>query len=320
MNDKVFMSTTPSGIRRASCKNGEWVVEQKLDGMDVRCLTAHGDVVYAGTDKNGVMRSSDRGESWQPAGLLDQPIRALAASPVQPNVIYAGTKPPGLFVSQDGGAHWQELKSLRDMRQWWWFTPAESGAEYVQAIALSPTKPDVILVGIEFGAVLHSENGGQTWSTHRKGALRDCHSMTFHPTNGEWIYQGGGGGAAVSKDGGRTWSQSRRGRDRHYGWAVSADPERPEVWYMSAAPGPMRAHGPREARAYIFRSMGGAIWEKLEGDLPSDHMPYALLADAPGHLYAGLDNGDVWHSTDYGDHWQQLPFSLGSIVRTLILI
>jgi hypothetical protein len=49
-------------------------------------------------------------------------------------------------------------------------------------------------------------------------------------------------------------------------------------------------------------------------------MAYGLLTDpdAPGHLYAGLANGDVWHSADYGDSWEILPFNLGGIHQTLI--
>jgi len=51
-------------------------------------------------------------------------------------------------------------------------------------------------------------------------------------------------------------------------------------------------------------------------------MPYALLTDpaAPGYLAAGLSNGDIWQSTDHGDHWSQLPFNLGGIHRALIRI
>jgi len=49
---------------------------------------------------------------------------------------------------------------------------------------------------------------------------------------------------------------------------------------------------------------------------------YALLTDpdAPGHLYAGLSNGNVWHSADYGDAWQKLPFNLKGIHRTMIAL
>jgi hypothetical protein len=33
-----------------------------------------------------------------------------------------------------------------------------------------------------------------------------------------------------------------------------------------------------------------------------------------------LSNGDVWHTVDYGDHWQRLPLNLGGIHRSLIMI
>jgi hypothetical protein len=150
--------------------------------------------------------------------------------------------------------------------------------------------------------------------------------MAFHATNGDWVYEVGGSGAgvSVSRDSGRTWKQSRAGLDRHYGWACAADPARPEVWYASLSPGPGKAHSENDARACIFRSVGGAAWQKLGGGLPQplSYMPYALLTDpsAPGHVYAGLSNGDVWHSADYGDHWRKFPFSLRGIRRTLIML
>jgi hypothetical protein len=51
-------------------------------------------------------------------------------------------------------------------------------------------------------------------------------------------------------------------------------------------------------------------------------MPYALLTDPaePGHVYAGLSNGDVWFSADHGDMWQRLPFNLGGNYRSLIML
>jgi hypothetical protein len=155
--------------------------------------------------------------------------------------------------------------------------------------------------------------------------LRDCHTLAFHPIDGGWAYQGGGTGAgvSVSHDAGATWTQPRGGLDRHYGWAVAADCARPEVWYASLSPGPMKAHSPHNAQAAIFRSVGGSDWQRLAGGLPQplDAMPYALLADpvASGSLYAGLGNGDIWQSRDYGDTWRQLPLNLKA-VRALILL
>jgi len=337
MKPETFLATTGSGLARASLVNGNWLVEFLLADEDVRCLAAdpHSpNIVYAGTQGNGVLRSNDRGNTWKPAGLAGHNVKALAVSRAEPGTVYAGTKPPLMFVSRDGGANWNEIEPFQRIRSWWWRSPAEADlGAYIQGLALSPTNPKVIMAGIEAGAVVRTEDGGQTWEGHRPGALRDCHTITFHATNGDWVYEAGGsgGGAAYSRDGGKTWHQPKAGLDRHYGWAVAADPARPEVWYVSVSaalaswtqPIPA-AHVDGKANAYIFRSAGGAAWQKLGGGLPQplNYMAYALLTDpaAPGHLYAGLSNGDVWHSTDHGDTWAQLPFNLKGIHRTLVML
>lgn len=114
-----------------------------------------------------------------------------------------------------------ELDSFRHIPwRWLWLSPAEKPfSAYVQAIALSPTNPQVIMAGIEAGAVVHSADGGQTWNGHRRGALRDCHLLTFHASNGNWVYEVGGTGAGVSfsRDAGETWAQPKDGLDWHYG-------------------------------------------------------------------------------------------------------
>ncbi|MBW4438439.1 MAG: hypothetical protein KME04_14965 [Pleurocapsa minor GSE-CHR-MK-17-07R] len=327
--NRIFLSTNGSRLARAECaENGRWAVELVLDGVAVRCMAAdphNPNKVFAGTQGSGVLRSEDRGKTWQPSGMQGQTVKSIAVSPAEPGLIVAGTKPPGVFVSRDGGHTWSELESFRRMRRWFWRSPAEKPfTAYVQAIALSPTDSNVIVAGIEAGAVVRSTDGGKTWQPHRDGALRDCHSITFHASNGDWVYEGGGtgAGAAFSRDAGNTWTQTRQGLDRHYGWAAAADPARPEVMYVSVSPGPMKAHSAGNAHAYIFRSTGDA-WEKLGGGLPQplNDMPYALLTDheAPGHVYAGLSNGDVWHSADYGDYWQQLPVNVGTVWTAMIM-
>lgn len=326
----AFLAASGSGVARAARVGGEWKVDFLIADQDVRCLAAdphRSNVVYAGTQGNGILRSADGGVTWRPAGLAGRSVKSLAASRAEPGAVYAGTKPPKLFVSRDGGDRWIELGSFHRLRAWWWISPAESDLRpYVQGVALSPTDPNVIVAGIELGAVLRSEDGGQTWSGHRPGALRDCHSITFHATNGDWMYEAGGtgAGAAFSRDGGVTWRQPKAGLDRRYGWACAADPARPEVWYVSVSSGPMAAHNDGRADAYIFRSVGGAAWQKLGGGLPQplDYMPYALLTDpeSPGHVYAGLSSGEVWHSENHGDTWRKLPFNLGGIHRSLIML
>jgi hypothetical protein len=337
VEDKSFLATTAKGLARAiSSGTGEWLVETVLDEA-VNCVAADpadADVVFAGTQGNGVFRSDDAGATWQHSGMNDRVVKSLAVSPTEPNTVYAGTKPAYLFVSRNGGASWDEIETFRNVRgRRLWFSPAETPFKaYIQAIALSPTDPNVIVAGVEFGAVVRSDDGGKTWSNHKKGSLRDCHGMTFHASNGDWVYESGGsgGGVAVSRDGGANWRQDNDGLDRTYGWACAADPEKPEVWYASLSPMASfpkfvpAAHIDGEANAAIYRSSGGAPWEKLSGGLPEplDYMAYSLVTvpGFHGHLYAGMANGDVWKSTGYGDEWEQLPFNLGDIHRQMIVL
>jgi BNR/Asp-box repeat len=329
---RTILAATHRGIARASAQDVDaaWSVESHLTDYDVRCLAAdpaHPQTVYAGTQNAGVLRSDDGGQTWRTMGLTGYQVKSLVVSRAVPDTIYAGTRPALVFVSHDGGASWKELTAFRSIRsRWLWFSPAEKPfTAYVQALALSPDDPGVIVAGIEAGAVVRSEDGGKTWSGHRSGALRDCHSLAYHPQHSGWVYEGGGTGAgvSVSRDAGATWAQPRGGLDRHYGWAVAADRAHPEVWYASLSPGPTKAHSANNAQAFIFRATGGADWQKLSGGLPQplNAMPYALLTDPThsGHVYAGLSNGQVWHSADYGDTWGRLAFDLPAI-RSMVLL
>jgi hypothetical protein len=51
-------------------------------------------------------------------------------------------------------------------------------------------------------------------------------------------------------------------------------------------------------------------------------MPTALATDpaAPGHLYAGLTNGQIWHSADYGAGWDRLPFQMDAVWYSLLIL
>ncbi len=340
MNKKIFLAATGQDLARAEITEDQWQLHRNLPGMWINCLVADPHKpgrVYAGTQKHGIKISEDSGISWRDLGLEDVTVKSLAVSIHQPGLIYAGGKPASLYVSQDSGQTWKELPGLRQSKKWWWFSPAEPPEwdAYVIALTLSPKDPQVIMAGIELGGVLRSEDGGRTWSKRPRGALLDCHSLTFHQSDGKWVYQGGAGmrcGAAFSRDGGQTWEQPREGLGSKYGFTVAADPVRTEVWYLSASAQPnlLRgeftppAHNDGDARAHIYRSVGGAAWEQLSGGLPEplDYMAYALVTDphTSGHLYAGLANGDVWHTQDYGDSWEQMPFNLGGIHHTMIII
>jgi hypothetical protein len=331
LSQKTFIAVDNQQLTRASCdRDGRWSVETLLSSNKASCLASdptNKNVVYAGTNGEGVFRSEDRGQSWAPLGLEGQIVKSLAVSPHDPDVIYAGLKPASVTLSRDGGQSWTEQESFQRIRgRRFWFSPAEPPDKrpYVQAITISPTNPDVVLAGIEFGAVVRSDDGGQTWSNHLKGTVRDCHDLKFHVTNGDWAYEAGGGGAALGRESGSRWRKANKGLglSKRYGASCAADPERPEIWYYAVSFSPGKAYG-REAEVYLYRSSGGGDWQPIGWvDHPLPQLPVALVTDpsSPGHLYAGLTYGDVYHSADYGDSWQKLPFNMGRIWRSMIVI
>ena len=316
----VFLATGPAGLARAELPGAD--VEKVAAGFDVRCVAADPRAennVYAGTQGDGVLRSDDGGRTWRPSGLDGWVVKSLAISAAAPGRVYAGTKPACLFVSEDGGETWRELTGFRRIfSRRFWFSPAELPFKaYVQGIALSPKDPNLIVAGIEAGAVVRSADAGRTWQDHRRGAMRDCHHLVAHATVDGRFYEGGHGGGACSTDAGETWGRPA-GLDRKYGWAVAADPANPDCWYVSVAPG-IQAHSDH-AQAAIFRSDGGD-WRRVSGGLPEplDFMPYALISGpAPGQLLAGLASGEMWESQDHGDRWTRLDVRMPSIERCLV--
>jgi len=166
MQRKIFMAVTGGLISRASADNsGESEVNHLLEDHEVTCLAydpADPNIVFAGTRAIGVLRSADSGLTWQPSGMENHYLKSLSVSPIEPGTIYAGTKPAYLFVSRDGGSSWSEFDSFRHIRgRRLWFSPAETPFKaYIQAIALSPTDPQAIVVGIESGAVVMADRHG----------------------------------------------------------------------------------------------------------------------------------------------------------------
>ena len=145
------------------------------------------------------------------------------------SVVYAGTEPSNLYRSEDGGETWQLLPELRRLpSEPRWSFPPRPWTHHVSTIALHPTDPDSLAVGIELGGVMRSADGGATWIDHNPQAHSDAHQLLTHPLAPERVYEVAGQGIAISPDRGQSWRRLDDGLDRHYAWAVAADPAEPE--------------------------------------------------------------------------------------------
>jgi photosystem II stability/assembly factor-like uncharacterized protein len=261
--------------------------------------------VLAGCRGGGVFESEDGGASWHDAELPATDVFSVAYSPAD-GAAYAGCEPSALWVRRNGG--WEELSALRDLPSApTWSFPPRPWTSHVRWIAPSPHDANLLLVGIELGGLMRSEDGGASWQDHRPGAQRDVHSLAWHPTETGRAYEAAGGGSAWSHDGGETWQAADEGRDRHYTWALAVDRADPDCWFVSVSPGPFEAHGSRPAQAALYRWRGDGPWEELDLGLPRplDTMPYALAATGDG-LVAALRDGRLFVSQNQGDSWRRL--------------
>jgi hypothetical protein len=319
----TIYAATGDGFARLDRQGQYWTVRhQGIDGA--QCLAVdpvQPAVLYLGTSGWGVWKSTDGGESWAQLNFPAVDVFSLAVSPAD-GALYAGTEPSRMFRSLDGGVGWQELEALQDIpSKPNWSFPPRPWTSHVRWIAPNPQDADLLLVGIELGGLMRSEDGGKTFEDHRPGAQRDVHCLAWHPTAPGRAYQAGGGGAAWSKDGGQTWQPADQGRDRNYTWALAVDPLDADTWFVSASPGAGQAHHSDHAQARIYRWRAGGPWQALSGGLPDllESMPYAL-AFGGDELFAGLSDGRIWSSPDRGDTWHQLELDGSPLPRVQAMV
>jgi photosystem II stability/assembly factor-like uncharacterized protein len=306
----LFVATGDAVMRVADGK-AEAVLEQagaQCVAVDLRSPQR----VLAGCRGGGVFESEDAGASWRDAGLPASDVFSVAYGPAD-GAAYAGCEPSALWARRNGG--WEELSALRELPSApTWSFPPRPWTSHVRWIAPSPHDADVILAGIELGGLMRTSDGGVTWEDHRPGAQRDVHSLAWHPTERGRAYESAGGGSAWSRDDGQIWEGADDGRDRHYTWALAVDPDDPDCWFVSAAPGPFKAHGAPPAQAALYRWRGEGPWEGLDLGLPRplEAMPYALVETGDG-LVVALRDGRLFRSEDSGDTW--LPLEAKGLAR-----
>jgi len=232
MTDLLFVATAHAVVV-AERDGGEWAeVSRGLEGRRVTCITAHSDVVHAGTTE-GAFRSLDRGRSWQPTndGLTERHMRWLTHHPGDPAVLLAGTEPATIHVSRDAGTTWRECPEVARMRdEGGWYLPYSPAAGCVRGFALYGARA---YAAVEQGGMLRSGDMGETWRLVEGSSGRpereapagpvhpDVHSVNVHPSSPDRVTAATGGGLYRSTDGGSHWERLYR----CYCRAVWLDPD-----------------------------------------------------------------------------------------------
>ncbi len=226
-------------------------------GGDVRSLAVHPDrpeIFFLGTSDGQIFVSEDAGETWSQLvpGLnrRNLVIDNLAFDPLDPNTLYSATwelksDKGWLFRTRDGGQTWQEISLDR-------FSSA------IRAIAIAPSAPQQIALGISEGVIL-TLDGGETWDRITRGyrSMYNVESLAFDPQNSNTLYVG------TWHLGWKTTNLGKNWKAIHEGMLLDSDmfsllvnPHNPEVLFSSACTG-------------VYKSENGGLrWTKLRNGLP----------------------------------------------------
>ena len=306
-----------------------------LDGRHISALLiepTHGGL-FAGVHGGGVHFSADGGAHWEErsGGLTIEHVYTLNCREEKSGpVIYAGTEPVGLFRTYDYGRTWQGLPAVSNIpgKEKWMF-PMPPHIAHVKTIAFDPRSADRILVGVEQGGLLETENGGQSWReidsyTRPDDAVyRDIHQVLRRPNHPSEIFMSSGMGLYRSTDDGRTWDHLT-GRDFRIGYPdkLMFAPGDDRLMFMCGAagnPGTWRTLHTARPSVMVSRDLGES-WTPMMAGLPAEMKPsieglsiYATKATLS--LFAGTTDGEVYVSDDGANSWRRICDGLGPVSK-----
>jgi photosystem II stability/assembly factor-like uncharacterized protein len=252
--------------------------------------------LYAGTSEGGVYRSDDRGLTWRAAseGLTGFSVSELAVDPTAPTTLYASTD-NGVHKSDDGGLTWRAV-GLSGQRVW--------------TLAVIPTTPTTLYAGVGYGdepGVYKSTDGGETWRAAGLPGQRIL-TLAVDPTTPTTLYAGvREGGVQRSDDGGATWRAV--GLPGRSVGALAIHPVEPAILYAGTDD---------RGEDALFRSVdGGATWSESVRTGYGGITAVVIDPNAPETVYAANENGKILRSTDGGATWSRekgSPLSSSSLL------
>lgn len=296
-------------------EDGGWRSDHRLGDREheLQCLAVSPEAperLFVGTFDDGLLRSTDGGESFDRVGrsIDSDRVTSAAVSPHDVEEIWVGTEPSAVYRSRDAGDSWERVGGIVDLpSEPEWYFPPRPDTHHVRWIELDPNDFRRVYVGIELGALLVSDDAGETWRERPPGSRRDNHSLATHPDEPDRVYSAAGDGYAESTDGGESWTHPQEGLGHRYCWSVRPDPHAPDTVLVSSANGARSAHSIETADAHVYRRQEG-VWKRLaDRGLPmGEGVVRAVLATHGGAFYAANNRG-LFRSSDVGDSWERLP-------------
>ena len=281
---------------------GQIISHLVLDPRDGRTLIAATKTGHIGPT---IMRSTDRGRTWQeakqppafakvPAGdqdkgrAVDHTFWLTPGHRDEPGVWFAGTSPQGLFRSSDGGNTWQAFSIINDdMKYREWMGSVQDGTPdgpKLHSIIIDPRDSSHMIFGMSGGGVHETRDGGKTWQVIIEGmevvegfnldpkvpTCHDPHCVRICPSNPDRLYQQNHCGI-YRRDGNSAWERIGRGMPKSVG----------DVGF------PLVVHPRNDKTVWVLPMDGTQVWPRVSpGGKPS--------------VYTTRNAGKTWQRLDAG--------------------
>jgi photosystem II stability/assembly factor-like uncharacterized protein len=254
---------------------------------------------YAGGSPQGLFRSDDAGDTWEPvSGWNDHPRWA-------------------------DWAEWPDTEGTPD-------------GSMLHSVIVDPRDPQHLYIGLSGGGVFESSDGGADWAPLNAGCAADFlpepfpeyghdpHTVRLHPLRPDRLYQQNHCGIYRLDRPGTTWERIGDNMPREVGdigFPIELHPRDPDTAWVFPMDGtdvwPRTSPDGRPA-AYVTRD-AGASWTRQDKGLPArgwltvKRQAMTLDDRDPVGVYFGTTGGEVWGSTDEGDTWALLTAHLPEI-------
>jgi photosystem II stability/assembly factor-like uncharacterized protein len=259
---------------------------------------------------------------------------AVAGSAARANEYYFGAVGGGVWKTTDYGITWTPVGDT-DFR-----------TTSVGAIAVAPSNPDIVYVGmgescfrgniIQGDGMYKTTDGGKSWQHIGLENTEVVSKIRVHPANPDLVYAAVLGhsygphpdrGVYRSRDGGKTWEKVLYRDERSGAIDITMDAKNPDVlyaatWQVYRTPWSMESGGPGSA---LYKSTdGGTTWTEITKNtgLPTglwgkvgvsvsgadSNRVYAIIENENGGVFVSDDAGATWQRTNEDRNLRQRAF------------